>query len=313
MSDDRSSDEFASGMDAIARALDPQEFAKGVALIEKAAADGLPDALCQVATFEAVGAGRERNWNRAFDLLQRAAGLGSSLARDQLGLLKGDGAGAADDWAALRSSIEIRKLLASAPTAVLSDDPQILTIGGFATAEECDWIVNRFRPKLQRAQVWDSHTNAGIIDPVRSNSAVEVGIASMDVVIAVIRARISAAIKFPEPLLEVQQVMHYTPGQEFEPHFDFLDPQLPGQMADIAHRGQRVATFLIFLNEDYEGGETEFPRLGIRHRGRTGDALIFVNVTPDRKPDPRTLHAGCPPTTGEKWIVSQWIRDRMPG
>ena len=38
----------------------------------------------------------------------------------------------------------------------------------------------------------------------------------------------------------------------------------------------------------------------------------IVNITPDFAPDPRTLHAGLPPRTGEKWMFSQWIRGRRP-
>ncbi|CAL1549051.1 unnamed protein product [Lymnaea stagnalis] len=106
--------------------------------------------------------------------------------------------------------------------------------------------------------------------------------------------------------------MHYAVGQEFSVHHDFLDPAQPGPAADIARRGQRMGTFLIYLNDDYEGGETAFPRAGIAHRGKAGDALFFANVTPDGRPDPLTLHAGKPPTAGEKWIFSQWIRDRPP-
>ena len=73
-----------------------------------------------------------------------------------------------------------------------------------------------------------------------------------------------------------------------------------------------MGTFLVFLNEDFEGGETEFPKAGIAFRGRTGDGLFFANVTRDGRPDPLTLHAGRPPTRGEKWILSQWIRERPP-
>jgi hypothetical protein len=64
------------------------------------------------------------------------------------------------------------------------------------------------------------------------------------------------------------------------------------------------------LNEGYAGGETDFPRIGYRFKGRTGDALVFGNVEPSGKPDPRTMHAGLPPTSGEKWLLSQWVRDR---
>ena len=101
----------------------------------------------------------------------------------------------------------------------------------------------------------------------------------------------------------------------FEDHYDFVDPQTPGYAQEIARNGQRRITFLLYLNDDYEGGETAFPRLDVHHRGRAGDALFFVNVRPDGVGDTRTLHAGRPPVRGEKWVLSQFIRDRamVPG
>jgi hypothetical protein len=76
--------------------------------------------------------------------------------------------------------------------------------------------------------------------------------------------------------------------------------------------GQRAFTVLVYLNEDLEGGETDFPRVGLRHRGRKGDALVFRNVDAHGQPDRRTLHAGLSPSQGEKWVLSIWIRDRAP-
>ena len=54
------------------------------------------------------------------------------------------------------------------------------------------------------------------------------------------------------------------------------------------------------------------PKAGIAFRGRTGDGLFFANVLSNGQPDLLTLHTGRPPTSGEKWILSQWIRDRPP-
>jgi len=70
-------------------------------------------------------------------------------------------------------------------------------------------------------------------------------------------------------------------------------------------------TFLIYLNEGFDGGETAFPSLGRRYKGRTGDALFFYNAMPDGTPDRLTLHAGTPTTRGEKYLFSQWIRFRV--
>lgn len=67
---------------------------------------------------------------------------------------------------------------------------------------------------------------------------------------------------------------------------------------------------LVYLNEDYEGGETFFPRFDLKVRGRRGDALLFRNTLDDGRPDERTAHAGLPVTRGVKLIASRWIRQR---
>jgi hypothetical protein len=248
----------------------------------------------------------------AFAWLALAAKLGSAAARSQLRLLSG-APGIAEDWEAMSGRIDLAALLRVPDKVALSDQPRLRILPGFASPAECAWILAEARPKLGPALTWDEATGGAKLDPDRTSSALELRLTEMDVVTAIVRARIAAATGLPEPIFEVPQVMHYAPGQEFRPHHDFLDPALPGHRGDLARRGQRIGTFLLYLNEDYAGGETAFPAAGLSHRGRTGDALFFANVTPDGRPDPLTLHAGLPPASGEKWVFSQWIRDRAPG
>lgn len=73
---------------------------------------------------------------------------------------------------------------------------------------------------------------------------------------------------------------------------------------------ERILTMIVWLSEDYEGGETLFMTTGARLRGRTGDALLFRNALPDGSRDPASGHAGLPVTAGEKFIASRWIRAR---
>ncbi len=76
----------------------------------------------------------------------------------------------------------------------------------------------------------------------------------------------------------------------------------------IDDSGQRVVTFLVYLNDDFDGAQTAFLDLKWRYRGAKGDAILFRNVDGTGAPDPTTLHAGRAPTRGEKWLLSQWIR-----
>lgn len=302
--------QFRVGSGLLAQAAEPGAFPKGVALIESASSAGHAGAITQLATLEAMGAGRPQNWERAFDLLLTGAEAGSAHAQAQLELLAGESP--TNDWKGLRAVIKLDRLLDLPPRSILSEEPRIRSMEGFASLAECAWVIDRVRGSLGPATVWDLETGAGVSDPNRTNSALSLRLTDMDVVIEVLRARISAATRLPEPIFETPQVMHYTIGQEFKRHYDFLDPNQRGPALDIVRRGQRIATFLIYLNDDFEGGETIFPDVNISFRGRTGDALFWGNVDSSGQPDRLTSHTGVPPTSGEKWIFSQWIRDRSP-
>jgi prolyl 4-hydroxylase len=198
------------------------------------------------------------------------------------------------------------------PKRSLCDAPRIRVIENFATPAECDWVMARAHGKLGPAMVLDQETGREKAHPDRTNKAIELHAPAMDVVIQVIRARIAAATNLPLPVFEPAQIMHYSVGEEFRPHYDFLTDDAEGWAAQLERYGQRIATFLLYLNSDFEGGDTDFPAIGLSYRGGKGDALFFANVDPAGAPDRKTLHAGRPPSRGQKWILSQWIRDRTP-
>ena len=93
-------------------------------------------------------------------------------------------------------------------------------------------------------------------------------------------------------------------------HYDFVDPGKPGYVEEIRLSGHRIITFLVYLNADYQGGETVFPKLDLSFRGQQGEGMYFVNTLENMQADMRTLHSGQAPTSGEKWIFSQFIRNR---
>jgi hypothetical protein len=280
----------------------PPDPVQAARLLTAAAEQGDAQAAALMATLEAMGIAGPQSWDRAIGWLRRAAALGSEGARAQLGLL---GRG--------NEAVDIDALITPPPKRSLSDAPRIRVIEGFATPAECDWVMVRARGRLGPAMVVDPLSGADIPHPDRTNKEIELDIAAMDVVIQMLRARVGTATNLPVPVFEPAHVMNYSPGEEFRPHYDFLTEDAEGWAAQLRQYGQRIATFLLYLNDDFEGGETDFPSVGISHRGAKGDALFFANVDPSGAPDRLTLHAGRPPTRGEKWILSQWIRDRTPG
>ena len=45
-------------------------------------------------------------------------------------------------------------------------------------------------------------------------------------------------------------------------------------------------------------------------KGKAGDALIFWNLSAAGEREPFSLHGGLPVIRGEKWLLSQWVRQR---
>jgi prolyl 4-hydroxylase len=171
-------------------------------------------------------------------------------------------------------------------------------------------MIDKARGRLTRALVYEALSKRTTVSETRSNTAATFGLLETDLVCVLAQARMAACAGVPFRHLEPLSVLHYAEGEEITEHFDFVDPDVPDYDRQIASQGQRVVTFLAYLNDDYGGGETDFLKLGLRHKGRRGDGLYFVNARADGSADTRTLHAGRPPTNGEKWIVSQFMRDR---
>lgn len=271
------------------------------AVLIPAAQAGDGDAAHRLAVLTAMGLGVPQDWARALDLLAEAGRNGFAPAREQFALLA-DGADRIDlgPW-----------LTPPAPHALLQG-PAVLAIEGFLPAAVCDWMRGRADALMAPAAVYDPLTGEARQESARTNRAAQLDLSRMDVVTAVVRERIARAAGLPVSGLEWTQVLGYAVGQTFDWHYDWLDPVLPGFSRDLAQRGQRIATCLVYLNDDYEGGVTAFEAGGLRWRGRKGDALMWANTLPDGGIDRRTRHAGLPPTSGEKWVLSQWLRGRAP-
>ena len=72
--------------------------------------------------------------------------------------------------------------------------------------------------------------------------------------------------------------------------------------------GNRWKTAILYLNDNYEGGETEFPNWGVKIKGKEGELVTWTNLNKNGTPNMDTLHAGLPVISGTKYIVVSWIR-----
>jgi prolyl 4-hydroxylase len=270
----------------------------------------------RMSTFEAVSAdltaaiaaAHAQRWEEALDLAARAATAGDLAALAQLATLAGDRD--ASDAKSLRAAIDHVALITPPPLERLSNDAGIAASRGFATPEMCHWMMERAQSRLEPSMVNDASTGQMRQHPMRTAYTCAFGPPDRDLVLAALQARAANLTGVPVVMHEAPNVISYEPGQQFGLHVDFVDPNNTLFARELEVLGQRTATVVTYLNDDFDDAPTHFPALKLNVRGGIGDAIAWSNVRPDGTPDTNTVHAGMPPTRGRKWVLSQWLRNR---
>jgi predicted 2-oxoglutarate/Fe(II)-dependent dioxygenase YbiX len=91
---------------------------------------------------------------------------------------------------------------------------------------------------------------------------------------------------------EPYNMLRYRGGQEYKAHADGT--------TDIG----RSISAIVYLNDDYEGGEVEFVNFGIKIKPEPGMLLLFPSNYAYR-------HIAHPVTNGTKYAIVTWIKDRQ--
>jgi prolyl 4-hydroxylase len=88
----------------------------------------------------------------------------------------------------------------------------------------------------------------------------------------------------------------------------------PSALLEQAHRqvGPRILTFYLYLNDVASGGETEFPRLGLKVAPKRGRAVLWPSVLNSHPNhiDSRSDHQALPVLEGIKYGANAWIHQR---
>ena len=185
--------------------------------------------------------------------------------------------------------------------------PRVVLLGGLLDEAECDALIAAARPRLARSLTVVTETGGEAINEDRTSRGMFFSRGENPVVRRV-EARIARLLNWPVENGEGMQVLHYGPGAEYKPHYDYFDPNEPGTATLCARGGQRVGTVVMYLNEPEQGGGTSFPDVGLVVAPQKGHAVFFSYDQPD--PVTRTLHGGEPVLAGEKWIATKWLRQR---
>jgi prolyl 4-hydroxylase len=107
------------------------------------------------------------------------------------------------------------------------------------------------------------------------------------------------------------QVVKYEPNGYYNEHHDSCCDDLD-ECKEFLKDGNRILTMVIYLNDDFEGGATRFPKLDKNFKPKKYSGILFypMNKNGDKCHE-NSLHAGMPVTKGEKYIANVWIREKL--
>ncbi|HVF34024.1 MAG TPA: 2OG-Fe(II) oxygenase [Candidatus Saccharimonadia bacterium] len=254
-----------------------------------------------------------------YALVRRAAAADDADAMMRLAAARsvrraGDGAAAVDAAVAEAprpklAPIELAPRLLGTPQRH-SDEPLVETIDEVYAAEECEYMIALGEPYLLRSMTIHDERAELVASEVRRSSDHSFYTFQEDFALCWLQERMLAHLGLPLVQAEPLVLLRYLPSEEYKPHRDYLPPSAPGNTRRPEDPGQRVHTVFSYLADVEDGGETEFPLLGVRVAPKRGRVVHFINLLANGEPDARTLHAGLPVRAGTKWLATLWTRER---
>jgi prolyl 4-hydroxylase len=186
------------------------------------------------------------------------------------------------------------------------NDPRVIVFGNVLSDEECQGLIDGAKPRMARSLTVATKTGGEELNADRTSNGMFYRRAENELV-RNIEERLAALANWPIENGEGLQILHYRPGAEYKPHYDYFDPAEPGTPTILKRGGQRVATIIMYLHEPDKGGGTTFPDVQLEVAPKKGNAVFFSY---DRAhPSTKSLHGGAPVIAGEKWIATKWLRE----
>jgi len=197
-------------------------------------------------------------------------------------------------------------------TTVLYENPYIVKIRRFLNTEEIEELLKMGEGKFDRStivvdgEMTYSNTRTSETAFITENGQIE---KYSDPVENVLK-KVCYLTGCKRNQIESLMLVKYNKGEQYYNHHDYFKPE---HIEMVDGGGQRLATFFIYLTslDSDEGGETEFPLIGVKTKPSKGTAVFWWNENSDGKLLTKTLHRGNPVKSDKtKYGVNIWVREK---
>ena len=173
-------------------------------------------------------------------------------------------------------------------------------IKNFITHEECDFLISFENEKLHKSSVLIN--SAQNLQSKSRESFEKFHEHDSHEIVTTVLNKCSKIVKKPINFFERVHTVKYKTGGYYNCHQDAIRT-MSGY--------DRTYTIIIYLNDEYEGGETNFPLLNKSYKLSKGDALFFHNYNTDLSYTSLSTHEACIVKSGEKYVANFWIHSKQ--
>jgi prolyl 4-hydroxylase len=184
---------------------------------------------------------------------------------------------------------------------------EIFTIPNFLTDDECDYLCNHIERNNTRSTVAGLGSEKSVYNEGRTSSTST--IPDNDPKFQIINNKMYTELGVPSEYSEPTQGQIYLESQYFNYHNDYFEGD--SYTNHCLSSGQRTWTFMIYLNDVEEGGETEFPRIEQKISPKKGTAVVWKNSDGNGSENPASHHSGLAVVKGKKIIITKWFREKV--
>ena len=212
------------------------------------------------------------------------------------------------DYVAIAAPPLLRKQHVAQLQRIATDALQLYTFDDFLSSEECDSVAAIAARHLRPSTI----TVEGDDKYYRTSRTCDLSLLNSPVV-AALDLKIATTLGIRPEYSEGIQAQRYDVGEQFKKHTDYFEPGTDEYVQFAAERGNRTWTFMVYLNDDMQGGGTRFWEIDRTFQPKKGLAVLWNNLMLDGTPNYGTLHSGEPVLAGHKLIITKWFREKGSG